>query len=81
MQRPAGLLGEKRGVNNTMKPYILISIIALALILWFILIIAGVNPPYIALVFLEGIEWITKYILPWIMLLLLMKLVKNTNKK
>ncbi|GIN86274.1 hypothetical protein J6TS2_26600 [Heyndrickxia sporothermodurans] len=51
----------------------IISVIAI----WFILNLFGINSTY---VIPNSVEWATKFILPWIILYWLIRLVKNLEK-
>lgn len=53
-------------------------VVGFVLILWLIFELIGVNMPYIVPSLLE---WITQFILPWIILYWLIRLVKGIEKR
>lgn len=56
----------------------IITDIVLLLLLWFVLDFVGVNITYVVPIL---IEWATKFILPWILLYWLIRLIKSLEKK
>lgn len=64
-----------------MNPYVAVILIALFVIGWLVVVFMGVSFPIAFLAFSEIMGWITKYILPWVILFLLLKLIKDINKK
>lgn len=72
-------LMTKRSKQIDKKSIINIIIdIALILVLWFVLEIIGVHTSYVVP---KIIEWATKFILPWIVLYWLIRLIKRLEKK
>lgn len=63
---------SKKSIINIIENMVLI------LILWFLLEFIGINTSYVVP---KLIEWMTKFILPWIALYWLIKLIKSMEKK
>ncbi|MFD2926281.1 hypothetical protein [Halobacillus naozhouensis] len=68
---------RSKQIDNMPIIYIVIDI-ALILLLWFVLDFIGVNISYVVP---NLMEWATKFILPWIVLYWLIRLIKSFEKK